>query len=81
MKADVQTLPAFVGVDLPGQGYAVYRINKITQAGPDAGRSAEIGKQVETVLGSEGLFNFVNQLKLNGKAKVIKPFTSDKAAS
>jgi len=81
MKADVQTLPAFVGVDLPGQGYAVYRINKITQAAPDAGRSAEIGKQVETVLGSEGLFNFVNQLKLNGKAKVIKPFTSDKAAS
>ena len=81
MKADAQKLPAFVGVDLPGQGYTVYRINKIQQAAPDEGRTAEIGKQVETVLGSEGLYNFVNQLKLNGKAKVTKPFTNEKAAS
>lgn len=81
MKADVQQLPAFVGVDMPGQGYTVYRINKIQQAAPDAGRSAEIAKQVETVLGSEALFDFVNQLKLNGKAKVTRPLTSEKAAS
>jgi len=81
MKADVQQLPAFVGVDMPGQGYTVYRINKLQQAAPDEGRSAEIAKQVDTVTGSDGLYNFVNQLKLNGKAKVTKPFTSEKAAS
>ena len=68
-------------VVIPGQGYTVYRIDKLQQAAPDEGRTAEIAKQVETVLGSDGLYNFVNQLKLNGKAKVTKPFTTEKAAS
>jgi len=31
LKADVAKLPAYVGVNLPGAGYAVYRINKVTQ--------------------------------------------------
>jgi peptidyl-prolyl cis-trans isomerase D len=85
MKADVRKLPAFVGVDVPGQGYSVYRINKIQQAESDPGRVDDIAKQIETVQGSEALFTFVEQLKQDGKVKISKPFTADatkeKAAS
>ncbi|MET3107301.1 peptidyl-prolyl cis-trans isomerase D [Oxalobacteraceae bacterium GrIS 2.11] len=78
MKADIRKLPAFVGVDIPGQGYAVYRINKVQQAAAAPGQEAEIGKQIENVLGSQGLFSFVNQLKQNGDVKIVKPVGADK---
>ena len=81
MKADTRKLPVFVGASTPGVGYTVYRISKVQQAAPDPARSAEIGKQVESVLGSEALYTFINQLKANGKATVLKPFSADKAAS
>src|SRR5690606_27452629 len=39
MKADVAKLPAFVGAELPGQGYAVVRINQVAQPeNPDPAR-------------------------------------------
>jgi peptidyl-prolyl cis-trans isomerase D len=83
MKADVRTLPAFVGVEMPGQGYAVYRINKVQQAETDPRRAEEVAKQLDNVLGSEALYTFVQQLKKDGKAKIVKPFVSEpaKAAS
>ena len=77
MKADSRKLPAFVGVDMPGQGYAVYRINKIEQAPADARRSDEIGKQIDTVLGSQALYTYVQQLKQNGSVKITKPVAVD----
>lgn len=77
MRADIHQLPAFVGVDMPGQGYTVYRINKVDQAPADPGRTAEIAKQVENVLGSKAFYNYVQQLKQKGSAKITKPFASD----
>ena len=80
MKADTRKLPAFVGVDLPGQGYIVYRINKVQQGAPDAARQATLQQQVANVISSEELFAYVELMKKKAKAKVIKPFTAaDKA--
>ncbi len=79
MKADARKLPAFVGVDMPGQGYTVYRINKIQEAASDPRRAEEIAKQIDTTLGSEALYTFVEQLKKNGKAKITKSFAADAA--
>lgn len=76
MKANIQKLPAFVGVDLPGQGYIVYRINKVQQAAPDEKRTADITTQVNNVMGSEDLFDFIEMLKQNGKAKILTSFTA-----
>jgi len=73
MKADTRKLPAFVGVAIPGQGYGLYRINKIQEAATDAGRTAEIGKQIENVLASDDLYTFIQQLKQNGNVKIVKP--------
>ena len=79
MKADIRKLPAFVGVEIPAQGYAVYRINKVQQLPVDPARSAETGKQIDNVLGSEAFYGFVQQLKQNGKLKIIKPFAATPA--
>ncbi len=86
MKADVRKLPAFVGVALPGQGYGLYRINKIQQAANDDGRTAEIGKQLENVMASDDLYSFIQQLKQNGNVKIVRPVatpadTADKKAA
>ncbi|PRC91185.1 SurA N-terminal domain-containing protein [Solimicrobium silvestre] len=79
MKADTRKLPAFVGVELPGQAYAVYRINKIQQAAPDEGRTAEIAKQVDNVTASDEFFAYVEMLKQKGNVKIVKPFVATPA--
>lgn len=76
MHADASKLPAFVGVSFPGQGYTVYRINKIQQAAPDPLRNVELAKQLDDVLASENLFDFVAMLKKKAKVEIIKPFST-----
>lgn len=76
MTADTSKLPAFVGVNFPGQGYTVYRINKIQQAPPDPARTAELAKQVDNLFASEDLFDFVAMLKKREKVEIIKPFSA-----
>ncbi len=80
MKADTRKLPVFVGVTFPGQGYSVYRINKVEQPVQDARQTAEISKQIENVLGSEDLYTLVEMLKQQGDATITKPFVTPKAA-
>ena len=48
MKADTSKLPSYAGVELPGVGYAVYRVNKVSQpANPDAARRKNEQQQGE----------------------------------
>jgi peptidyl-prolyl cis-trans isomerase D len=70
MKADVSKLPAYVGVELPGQGYAVYRINKVEQAAPDAARRKQEAEQIAGAVGQTEMYAFVEAIKKKGKAKV-----------
>lgn len=81
MRADARKLPAFAGATVPGMGYQVYRITKLIQPGVDAGRTDDIARQVEGVNGSENLYDFVNQLKKNGKATVTKALKADTSGS
>lgn len=76
MNADTTKLPAFVGVNLAGQGYTVYRINKVQQVAPDAASTAQLTKQLDDVLASEDLYEFVAMLKQKGKVEIIKPFSA-----
>ena len=80
LKADVRKLPAFVGLTMPGQGYAVYRINKLEQAPADPARAAEIAKQIDSVVGQQSLYLFMQQLKQEGDVKIVKPMVAVKAA-
>lgn len=72
MKADTSKLPAYVGVDLPGIGYGVYRISKVAQpAKPDAARRSAEQQEIAGVLGQIEMRAYVDALKEKAKAKVL----------
>ena len=71
LKADVSKLPAYVGVDIPGQGYGVYRIVKVGQpAQPDQARRKQEAEQIGRAVGNAETFGFVEALKHKAKAKI-----------
>ncbi|MCC2974434.1 SurA N-terminal domain-containing protein [Massilia sp. IC2-476] len=71
LKADVSKLPAYVGVEIPGQGYGVYRIGKVSQpAAPDANRRKQEAQTVAGMVGQAEMFNYVEALKSKAKAKI-----------
>lgn len=70
MKAETSKLPAYVGVELPGQGYAVYRINKVSQAAPDAARRKQEAEQIAGAVGQTEMYAYVEAVKKKGKAKI-----------
>jgi peptidyl-prolyl cis-trans isomerase D len=82
LKADVSKLPAYVGVDLPGQGFGVYRIGKVSQAAtPDAARRKQELEQITGALGQQDMFNYIEVVKHKAKAKVLaKPVVAETAA-
>jgi peptidyl-prolyl cis-trans isomerase D len=71
LKADVTKLPAYVGVEIPGQGYGVYRIGKVSQpATPDVNRRKQEAEQISGMVGQAELYNYVEALKAKAKAKI-----------
>jgi len=71
LKADVSKLPAYVGVDVPGQGYGVYRIGKVSQpAQPDEARRKQEATQIAELAGQQAMVDYVEALKVKAKAKV-----------
>ena len=74
MRADAAKLPALVGVDLGAEGYAVYRITKVSQppqADP-ARRQAE-AQQLAQLAGQTDLQAFYESLKARSKVKLLTP--------
>ena len=73
MKADVTKVPAFVGVELPGQGYNVYRIGKVAQpATQDAARRQAEQQQVVNALAQQEMAAYIDVLKQKAKVKILK---------
>ena len=76
LKADVTKLPAYVGVEVPGQGYGVYRIGKVSQpAQPDAARRKQEADQIGGLVGQQQMVDYVEALKVKAKAKVTASAT------
>ncbi|MBV8666147.1 MAG: peptidylprolyl isomerase [Burkholderiaceae bacterium] len=74
MKADASALPAFVGVDEPGVGYSVYRINKVSQpAAQDPGLSSAVQQQLGTALAQQETLTYLEALKQKAKVKILRP--------
>ncbi|MEM5428431.1 SurA N-terminal domain-containing protein [Cupriavidus oxalaticus] len=74
MRADATKLPAVVGVDLGADGYAIYRISKVSQpaqANP-AQRQAE-AQQLSQLAGQADLQAFYESLKARSKVKLLTP--------
>ena len=75
LKADVTKLPAYVGVEVPGQGYGVYRIGKVSQpAQPDTARRKQESDQIGNLVGQQQMYDYVEALKAKAKVKInVKP--------
>ena len=69
-KADAQKLPAYVGVDLGAAGYAIYRVNAVTN-GPaaDGPRLAAAQQQLAQVSGQSQLQAYLDALRDRSKVK------------
>jgi peptidyl-prolyl cis-trans isomerase D len=77
MKANVNKLPAYVGVVLPQQGYGLYRIAKVGQpAAQDQARRTAEQQQITSVLGQQEMLAYVDVLKEKAKVKILKPVAS-----
>ncbi|MFZ6861415.1 SurA N-terminal domain-containing protein [Undibacterium sp. Ji67W] len=72
MKADVQKLPAFVGVSFGNTGYAVYRISKVNAGAVDADKRAAEAQQISNLLAQQELANYVELLKKKAKVTINK---------
>jgi len=72
MKADVSKLPTVVGTELPGQGYGVFRINKLAPASTvDTARRQAEQQQIASALSQQETLAYIDVLKARAKAKVI----------
>ncbi|MFC5462870.1 SurA N-terminal domain-containing protein [Massilia niabensis] len=71
LKADATKLPAYVGVELPGVGYGVYRIGKVSQPPQlDQARRSQEAQQISQLAGQAELYNFVEAIKAKAKVKI-----------
>ena len=74
MKADTTKLPTFVGTELNGQGYAIYRIGKVTQAEKkDEPRRQTEQQQITNALAQQEMLAYIDVLKQKAKVKIVKP--------
>ena len=74
MKADVAKLPSIVGADLPGQGYGLYRINRLAPVSKidEARRTAE-QQQIANALSQQETLAYIEVLKARAKVKLVQP--------
>lgn len=79
MKADVTKLPAHTGVEVPQQGYAVYRITKVTQPAADPARRQAEAQQIAGIVAQQEAAAYVEALKHKAKVKLLKPVDQPKA--
>lgn len=77
MKADASKLPAYVGVDVPGAGYGVYRISKVQQpANVDEAQRKQEAEQIGNLIAQQEMAQYIELLKAKAKVKVLKPIAS-----
>ncbi len=71
LKAPAQSLPAFVGVDLGGQGYAVAKVTKLAGRDPGASDATKASEQYARIWGAAETEAYVAALKARYKATVV----------
>jgi peptidyl-prolyl cis-trans isomerase D len=70
LRADAASLPAFVGVDLGTQGYAVARIDKVLGRDPAAGDPRQLSAQYAQAWGDAEAMAYYSALKTRFKVDV-----------
>lgn len=71
MKADAGNLPSYVGTELAGQGYGVYRINRIARPEtPDTARRTAEQQQIANAMAQQELQAYIDSLRKKYKVEV-----------
>ena len=83
LRADAAKLPAFVGIDLGSQGYAVAKIDKVLGRDPAAADPRQVAAQYAQSWGAAETAAYYNALKTRFKVDIKAPAATDaeKAAS
>jgi peptidyl-prolyl cis-trans isomerase D len=78
-KIDPAKLPAYVGIDLGKDGYAIYRLNSVTTPPtPDAQRLAAAQQQLSRMVGQADVQAYTASLRARSDVKIYKvPTGSD----
>ncbi|HYC43692.1 MAG TPA: SurA N-terminal domain-containing protein [Noviherbaspirillum sp.] len=72
MRADTTKLPSYVSVELPGQGHALYRINKVSQpASVDTARRQAEQQQIAGALAQLESHAYLEALKKKAKVEIL----------
>lgn len=79
VKADVQKLPTYIGVDVPGVGYDIYRISKVSSGTPDPVRRAGEAQQLENSASQQDVYSYIEALKKKSKVEINKAALNSKA--
>jgi peptidyl-prolyl cis-trans isomerase D len=80
-KVDAQKLPAYVGVDLGNDGYAIYRVNSIVPAAPiDPKRLQAAQQQVAQVDAQAQMQAYLDSLRARSKVKLTGSLDSAQSA-
>ena len=79
MKADVNKLPAYVGVNLGGMGYRIFRINKIVEQPADEASAKSEEQQVNEFLAAQEMAAYLGVIKKRANAEILKPAALAKA--
>jgi peptidyl-prolyl cis-trans isomerase D len=81
-KADDSKLPAYVGVDLGNDGYAIYRVNAVVPPAPiDAPRLAAAQRQLAQVDAQTQLESYVASLRQRSKVKIYDTSSQQQAGA
>jgi peptidyl-prolyl cis-trans isomerase D len=79
-KADAQKLPAYVGVDLGDDGYAIYRVNSVVAGTPvEPQRLAAAQQQIAQVESQSEVEAYVQALRARSKVKLYGSLESSNA--
>jgi peptidyl-prolyl cis-trans isomerase D len=81
MKADINKLPAYVGVNLGGMGYRIFRINKIVEQPADEASAKSEEQQVNEFLAAQEMAAYLGVIKKRANAEILKPAAVAKAKS
>ncbi|CAH2909540.1 MAG: Peptidyl-prolyl cis-trans isomerase PpiD (EC [uncultured Paraburkholderia sp.] len=80
-KADAQKLPAYAGVDLGDDGYAIYRVNAVVAGAPvDPQRFAAAQQQIAQVESQSETEAYVKALRARSKVKLYGSLESSSNA-
>jgi peptidyl-prolyl cis-trans isomerase D len=69
-RADTAKLPAYVGVELPGRGYGIYRISRVSEVPVDAAREKTLREQLVQQAAQQDVVAYITSLRAAAKIKI-----------